>query len=272
MLCTAGMVLALITACDSADPPRRAVTPPPATSPGPASPATSPSPSTPTGTASRSSTPSQAPQTFQARAAQRTVDFLAGQIGPREATSAAYRRAATWVERRLTALGYDVERQQLRAPKGVSWGVPVGAGSTWNVVARPPSLREGEPYLIAAAHLDTVPQAPGAEDNASGVAVVLELARLVAAGDSRLPVVFVAFGAEEPRGPGDDNHHFGSTAMVSRLSAAERESLRGMVSLDRVGVGRVVPICTGGRGATDVQRELVQAALRVEVGESSFYV
>jgi hypothetical protein len=257
MICTAALVLALITACDSTDPPQRAATSPPVTSATPTSPVTSPS---------TSPTPSRAAQqTFQARAAQRTVDFLAGQIGPREATSAAYRRAATWVEQRLTALGYDVERQQFRAPKGVSWGVPVGAGSTWNVVARPPSLREGEPYLIAGAHLDTVPQAPGAEDNASGVAVVLELARLVAAGDSRLPVVFVAFGAEEPRGPGDDHHHFGSTAMVSRLSAAQRQSLRGMVSLDRVGVGRVVPICTGGRGSTDVQRELVQAARRVDV-------
>ena len=40
----------------------------------------------------------------------------------------------------------------------------------------------------------------GAEDNASGVAVMLELARLAAHEPTRLPVAFVAFGAEEPRG------------------------------------------------------------------------
>jgi Zn-dependent M28 family amino/carboxypeptidase len=54
-------------------------------------------------------------------------------------------------------------------------------------------------------------------------------------------VVFVAFGGEEPRGPGD-LHHFGSKDYVAELTEDEGYDLRGMVALDRVGVGRTVPL------------------------------
>jgi Zn-dependent M28 family amino/carboxypeptidase len=63
---------------------------------------------------------------------------------------------------------------------------------------------------MVGAQLDTVPQAPGAEDNASGVSVLIEAARLAAQRPTRLPVMFVAFAAEEPRGDGEAWHHFGS--------------------------------------------------------------
>jgi Zn-dependent M28 family amino/carboxypeptidase len=110
-----------------------------------------------------------------------------------------------------------------------------------------------------------VPQAPGAEDNASGIAVLLELARMFGPpGGARagLPVVLVAFGAEEPRGDGDARHHYGSRAYVASLPAAHRAALRGMVSIDRVGVGRVVPVCTANAGGRALQAELLAAAAR----------
>jgi Zn-dependent M28 family amino/carboxypeptidase len=200
-----------------------------------------------------------------------TVRKLAGEIGPREATSPAFRQAATWVSRQFAALGYEVQRQPLNVPSGVSWGVPVGAGRTSNVIARPSDLRPGQPYLVVGAHLDTVPQAPGAEDNASGISVVLEMARLAATSPTRLPVVFVAFAAEEPRGTGDDRHHFGSRAMVARLTAVQRSSLRGMVALDRVGVGanQQVPICNGRTRSTSTARSLRQSAKTVGVATRS---
>jgi Peptidase family M28 len=221
---------------------------------GPGSPAAAPSP---TGAVS------ERPARFARARAMRTVRWLAGRIGPREATTGAYRRAARGVARRLRGLGYDVTRQPLRAPAGVSWGVPVPAGRTWNVVAAPDGFRPARPHLLVGAHLDTVPQAPGAEDNASGVAVLLELARLAARERTRLPVLFVAFAAEEPRGDGDAMHHFGSRAYVARMSAGERRGLRAMVSLDRVGVGGVVPVCTGGLSPPRVRIALVRAARAV---------
>jgi Zn-dependent M28 family amino/carboxypeptidase len=198
-----------------------------------------------------------------------TVRALAEGVGPREATSPAYRRAAASVDTRLRTLGYAVRRQSLPVPAGNSWGVRVRAGRTENVVAEPPGFDPDRPHLVVGAHLDTVPQAPGAEDNASGVAVLLELARLARgpgpAGAFAVPVVFVAFGAEEPRGAGDDAHHFGSRAYVAALDAAARRALAGMISLDRVGVGARVPVCTGGRSPATVADALVAAARRAGV-------
>ena len=168
-------------------------------------------------------------------AAVRAVRRLAGRIGPREATGAAYDRAAAWVSGELTRLGYDVVRQRVDVPTGESWGVPVPAGRSANVVASPPGFDATEPHLVVGAHLDTVPQAPGAEDNASGVGVLLAVAEAASVRRTRLPTVFVAFGAEEPRGPTVDDHHYGSRHYVDRLGPRERAAVRGMVSLDRVG-------------------------------------
>ena len=110
-------------------------------------------------------------------------------------------------------------------------------GRSVNVIATTPGFDPRKPHLVVGAHLDTVPQAPGAEDNASGVGTVLAVAEALADRRARLPVVLVAFGAEEPRGPTDADHHYGSRAYVAALGPAERRAVRGMLSLDRVGVG-----------------------------------
>lgn len=203
---------------------------------------------------------------FDAAAAVSDVRLLAGRIGPRLATGPAYRRAGEVVQRRFAELGYDVHREAFDVPAGDSWGVPVEAGRSFNVVAEPPGFDPTRPYVLLGAHLDTVARAPGAEDNASGVAVLLEVARLaVADDDTRLPVVVVAFGAEEPRGAGDDLHHFGSQHHVRHLSRERREALTAMVSLDRVGVGSVVPVCKGPLSPPRVQRALLRTAARIDV-------
>lgn len=168
----------------------------------------------------------------------RTVRHLAGRVGPRLATGPAFREAADWVAARFAEQGYAVRRQPVRVPAGDSWGVPVEAGRSSNVVATPSDFDPAAPYSLVGAHLDTVAVAPGAEDNASGIAVLLEVARVLG---GRGQVVLVAFGAEEPVGPGEQ-HHFGSKAYVAAMTPAQRRLLRGMVSLDRVGVGGVVPL------------------------------
>jgi hypothetical protein len=262
---------ALLGGCDASqpvdggatggDPTSRADEPAPSPGTTPSPRTTAPDQAAPTG----SPTAPEHPARFRRERAMATVRWLAGRIGPREATTAAYQRAARGVGHRLAGLGYAVAQQPLRAPAGVSWGVPVPAGRTWNVVATPRGFRPGRPHLLVGAHLDTVPQAPGAEDNASGVAVLLELARLAAREGTRLPVVFVAFAAEEPRGDGDAMHHFGSRAYVERMPLRQRHGLRAMVALDRVGVGRVLPVCTGGVSPPRVRAQLVRAARAVGV-------
>ena len=204
------------------------------------------------------------PDDIDPRVARQAVRHLAGEIGPRPGHTRAYDRAATWVERRLTAAGWRVERQRFPTPGGVSWGVPVEAGPGSNVVATRGDVRPGRPWLLVGAHLDTVPQSPGAEDNASGIGALLAVADAVGQRRTRLPVVLVAFGSEEPRGPGDDDHHYGSRAYVASLTAARRGTLRGALSLDRVGVGDAVVVGSAAE-PSPLRAELARAARRAAV-------
>jgi aminopeptidase YwaD len=238
-----------------ADPPPQT---PPASSSAPTEPPTSTSPASP------DPDPRVSPDDAQVRIALDTVDHLAGRIGPRPGTSPAYRRAARWVERRFEDSGWDVRRQRFPTPAGVSWGVPVPAGPSVNLVATRGDVEPGQPWLLVGAHLDTVPQAPGAEDNASGIGTMLTIADAVDGRRTRLPVVLVAFGSEEPRGQGDAHHHYGSRAYVASLTPAQRRSLRGMVSLDRVGVGGALPISSVSE-PSPLRAELVAAAERAGV-------
>jgi hypothetical protein len=266
---SAAAVTALLAACtgDDGRASSGALTAAPSSAAAAPTPSVSASPGSPAGPPrSTAPTPEPGQPAFDAAAAMADVRWLAGRIGPRLATGPAYRRAGRLVDRRFASLGYDVRREVFRVPAGDSWGVPVEAGRSFNVVAEPPGFDARRPHLLVGAHLDTVAVAPGAEDNASGVAVLLEVARLAAApAATRLPVVLVAFGAEEPRGPGDGLHHFGSRHHVAALSRARRAALTAMVSLDRVGVGTVVPVCTGPLSPPRVQRSLLRTAARIDV-------
>ena len=84
---------------------------------------------------------------------------------------------------------------------------------------------------------------------------------VVAERRTRLPVVLIAFGSEEPRGPTDDDHHYGSRAYVASLTPTQRRSLRGMVSLDRVGVGGALPVGSAAE-PSPLRAELARAAER----------
>lgn len=228
-------------------------------------PSDSGTPSSPNSTPSASSTPSNSPRAparpgrVRVGLATRTVQQLAGRIGPRMATGPAYRRAARWVAGELRGLGYRLGRQRFPVPAGTSWGVLVPAGTSVNLVATAPGVDRTEPHLVVGAHLDTVPQAPGAEDNASGVGTLLAVADAIAGRRTRLPVVLVVFGAEEPRGPTDDDHHYGSRHYVAGLRPPQRRALRGMLSLDRVGVGHRLPVCSANEPGRHRARVLAAA-------------
>jgi len=100
------------------------------------------------------------------------------------------------------------------------------AAATFGGGTRPPPAPE-KPRLIIGAHLDTVPGTPGGDDNASGVAVLLEASRLMATRPSPGPVEFVAFNLEELA-------MVGSTHYAKTLRRA-KTPLLGMLSLEMVG-------------------------------------
>jgi len=203
---------------------------------------------------------------MDARAALRDIRHLALEIGPREATSRNFAEAARFVERRLERMGYDVRQTKVKVPAGSSWGTPVRSGISVNVIAEPKGFDASKPHVVIGAHLDTVPVAPGAEDNASGIAVMLQLAAMVSQRPAAMPVQFIAFGAEEPRGSGDALHHFGSRQHVADLGRAERRATQAMVALDRVGVrASYVPVCTANSQGNRVRNELRAAARQADI-------
>src|SRR3954471_18770375 len=88
------------------------------------------------------------------------------------------------------------------------------------------------------AHTDSVPPAPGADDNASGVGTLVALARALAVAPTpACDVWLVATGAEERPYTGKPNH-LGASALVSRLRRMKRlKDVRLALSLDEVGRG-----------------------------------
>lgn len=262
LLAAAALVAGCSTEPASEDADRPPTSSSPSTSPTSTAPPGAPSSGPPAPSATP--TPRVGPDDLRVRTAVRAVRYLADEVGPRPGTTPAYFRAARWVQDRFAELGWEAERQRFHTPAGYSWNGPVEAGPSVNVVATRGDVRPGEPWLAVGAHLDTVVGSPGAEDNASGVGVLLAAAEALAERRTRLPVVLVAFGSEEPRGEGDAHHHYGSRAYVDALTPAQRRTLRGMVSLDRVGVGPAVPV--GSPYDEDAPtREVLRAARRAGV-------
>jgi Zn-dependent M28 family amino/carboxypeptidase len=86
---------------------------------------------------------------------------------------------------------------------------------------------KSEPPLILGAHYDTVSHSPGADDNASGVAVMLEAARSLGHLKTPKPLLFIGFAQEE-------QHCLGSTLYAIKMRRAGVR-IRGMIALECVG-------------------------------------
>ena len=85
--------------------------------------------------------------------------------------------------------------------------------------------------IVLGGHYDSVSAGPGAGDNASGIATLIELARVAGAGaPPQHTLVFIAFDAEELG-------MLGSRAYVDSLSDAQLAKLRGMLNFDMLGAG-----------------------------------
>lgn len=154
-----------------------------------------------------------------------TVHVLAEEIGSRPAGSANERRAAAYLADEYRALGYTVQVVSFPFNAGSS------RGESQNVEARFPDEDPAAPLVIIGAHYDSVPAGPGANDNGSGTATILEVAReLAAAPVPGIAVRFVSFGAEEV------GLH-GSRAYVSAMSPVDRQRTVLMMSVDMMAVG-----------------------------------
>lgn len=176
----------------------------------------------------------QVNEQFDVQRAMSHVSYLAGVIGPREECTAGEQQAAQYIRDRLVEYGY--------APVIEEFPIRPTGDTSRNVTANLAGGQRPEYKVVVGAHMDTKSKSgpcPGANDNASGVAVLLELARVEAVNHRAVPTIeFVFFGAEEiaPGGGGGD-HHFGSTHYVEAMDPAGRNALIGMISVDMVGFG-----------------------------------
>jgi Zn-dependent M28 family amino/carboxypeptidase len=142
-----------------------------------------------------------------------------GQANPRE-----LEEKARMLEGAFAALGLAVESQPVSFPHG--------HGSR-NLIATHRGLEPQRPWLLVGAHYDGVWETPGADDNASGVAVLLEAARLLTQRTWRRTIQFVAFTLEEPQ------------TLTHRFLVGSREFVREAGRRGRRYAGALILECVG---------------------------
>jgi Zn-dependent M28 family amino/carboxypeptidase len=150
-----------------------------------------------------------------------TVRMLSETFHPRDAAHPEnLERAADYIADHLARAGGRVESQPVRA----------GGREYRNIIARF-GPEDGE-RLIVGAHYDSASGTPGADDNASGVAGLLELAVLLGREAPPLRVDLVAYTLEEP--PWFSTSHMGSAVHARALREAGVK-VRAMLALEMLG-------------------------------------
>ena len=147
-------------------------------------------------------------------------------FGTRHATSAGFEAAAEFARHQFESMGYATTVQD----------VPAGAARTRNVIAVSVPHDAANPRIvIVAAHLDSInahegpgAAAPGADDNASGSAGVLEIARALVDHRSADELRFILFGGEELG-------LLGSRHYTEGLTALERSRVTAVINMDMIG-------------------------------------
>jgi Zn-dependent M28 family amino/carboxypeptidase len=153
----------------------------------------------------------------------RHVEMLAGLIGPRHlARPSSSAAAISYIQRELATTGDAVQLELFDAKPGTATNI---------ILERPGTTRTHE-IVILGAHHDTIPETPGADDNASAVAVLIEVAKMTAGASTARTIRFVSFANEEPP-------HFMTDTMGSDFHArgchARGEKIIAMLNLEMVG-------------------------------------
>lgn len=187
------------------------------------------------------------------------VEYMAVDIvdayGHRRAGTVSEFETAYYIAGQFEAMGYEVELQLFNTDLNRRCG---DSGATWtenidslNVVATKPG--RGNDMVVLGAHIDSKtwcdhcpdcfdlendPQSHGAGDNASGVGVMLEVARFLADYPTHATIKFIAFGAEEVGLRG--SRHY-----VNELTPKEIENTVAMINLDMVGIGENFNVYAG---------------------------
>jgi len=151
------------------------------------------------------------------------VTMLAGTIGERNTNRyVQLQQSATYIADRLRQMGYAVREEPYQANNR----------TVMNIEAELKGTVQLDEIVVVGAHYDSPPESPGANDNASGVAAMLELARHFKEMKPGRTVRFVGFVNEEPP-------YFQTELMGSRVYASNArkrgDKIIAMLSLETVG-------------------------------------
>jgi Peptidase family M28 len=144
----------------------------------------------------------------------------------RHSTSSHYANVANWARDQLATQNYTTRLES----------ITVNGSSSQNVIADKSGNAAGaRDVVLITAHLDSIniqggpmALAPGADDNGSGSAGLLEIARVFATHHSEHDLRFILFGGEE-------EGLFGSKQYVASLPESERNRIRAVVNMDMIG-------------------------------------
>jgi len=149
------------------------------------------------------------------------VTYLAGTLGNRDTDHPApLKAAATFIEQRFRSAGYAVDYQPYA----------VDGQTVYNVIAELPGT--SDEIVVVGAHYDSVKGAPGANDNASGVAALLALADRLVESQPQRTLRLIAFVNEEP--PYFQTDQMGSL-VYARAAKARGDKITAMISLETIG-------------------------------------
>jgi Zn-dependent M28 family amino/carboxypeptidase len=153
--------------------------------------------------------------------ARQYLQAMVGEIGRREPGTKEEKLTAQYIQDVFKELGYTPTVQKFSfhdQEEGKDF-------NSSNVIAVKNGL--SDKVIVVGAHYDSTYEdgSKGADDNASGVAVMLEVAKLVKALETPYTIQFIAFGAEE-------FNLSGSTYFVDNLATTERKNIVGMFNLD----------------------------------------
>lgn len=190
------------------------------------------------------------------------VEAISEGIGPRTAGSEAEARTAQYIILEFERLGYLSELRPFTAT------VKGNTINSANVIA----IKHGESPLeiIVGAHYDSVDVGKGADDNASGVGVILEVAERIKEQQTPYTIRFILFGAEEVGLQG-------SQVYVDQMTAEQIQNTIVMINLDSVTAGDMAYIY-GDAGERGVIRDWALhfaeengLALQTQLGENPEY-
>jgi hypothetical protein len=158
-----------------------------------------------------------------ARRLEAHVRKLAHEIGARHIGQlTALRRAEAYIKQTWETQGYKVERQPYQ----------VSGQTVANLWVELRGAKEPDRVIVVGAHYDTVPTTPGANDNGSGVAALLELSARYAGSSPAKTLRFVAFVNEEP--PYFQTEQMGSL-VYARSCQARGDQVEAMLALETMG-------------------------------------